>query len=308
MTGFDLPQLRCFVAAAETLHFGRAAQALQMMPSALGRHIRLLEDALGCRLFARTTRAISLTEDGALLLRQARRLLDDADAITGRFRQRQSARTSRLFRIGAIDSAAAGLMPQFLKELGQLEPELKVRLFEDKTVRLMPRLLSGALDLALLRPPINADRRLEILPLFHETAVVAVSNRHPFARRASLSIADLAGQRLILPDRRSRPHSHDLAMHLFDDAGLVPNVAHIADERQTIVNLVAQRLGVAIVTRWASRMGVRGVAYVPLRTRPKSGLGRLPLAAAWALGTSDPLREQVLGLLTRRQAAYAKGA
>ncbi|MBA1829290.1 LysR family transcriptional regulator, partial [Escherichia coli] len=58
----ELHQLRCVVAAAEELHFGRAAQRLQMMPSALGRHIKLLEEDLGARLFARTTRAVSLTE------------------------------------------------------------------------------------------------------------------------------------------------------------------------------------------------------------------------------------------------------
>ena len=68
----ELHQLRCFVAAAEQLHFGRAAQHLQMLPSALGRQIRLLEEDLGTRLFARTTRAVSLTEGGTTLLRDAR--------------------------------------------------------------------------------------------------------------------------------------------------------------------------------------------------------------------------------------------
>ena len=68
----DLHQLRCFVAVAEELHFGRAAQRLGMLPSALGRHIRLLEEDLGTRLLARTTRNVALTEDGAALLDEAR--------------------------------------------------------------------------------------------------------------------------------------------------------------------------------------------------------------------------------------------
>ena len=75
----ELHHLRCFVAAAEQLHFGRAAQQLQMLPSALGRQIKLLEDDLGTRLFARTTRAVSLTEDGASLLRDAEVLATGAD-------------------------------------------------------------------------------------------------------------------------------------------------------------------------------------------------------------------------------------
>ena len=84
----DLHQLRCFVAAAEELHFGRAAQRLDMLPSALGRFIRLLEDDLGTRLMTRTTRSVALTDDGAVLLKEARTLLAQADALAGRFRTR----------------------------------------------------------------------------------------------------------------------------------------------------------------------------------------------------------------------------
>jgi DNA-binding transcriptional LysR family regulator len=61
----DLNQLRCFVAAAEELHFGRAARRVEMLPSALGRFIRLLEEDLGTRLMMRTTRSVTLTDDGA---------------------------------------------------------------------------------------------------------------------------------------------------------------------------------------------------------------------------------------------------
>ena len=82
----DLHHLRCFVAAAEELHFGRAAQRLDMLPSALGRFIRLLEDDLGTRLMTRTTRSVALTDDGAVLLKEARALLAQADALASRFR------------------------------------------------------------------------------------------------------------------------------------------------------------------------------------------------------------------------------
>ena len=87
----DLHQLRCFVAAAEELHFGRAAQRLAMLPSALGRHIRLLEEDLGTRLMVRTTRNVALTDDGALLLEEARVLLAQADDLSSRFRARDAA-------------------------------------------------------------------------------------------------------------------------------------------------------------------------------------------------------------------------
>lgn len=302
----DLHQLRCFVAAAEDLHFGRAAQRLGMLPSALGRHIRLLEEDLGTRLLARTTRHVALTEDGAAFLDEARSLLARADELTARFRDRGRSRAATL-RLGAIDSAAAGLVPLLLQDFQDRRPDVTVRLVEDKTIRLVPRLLSGRIDLALIRPPETPDKALEILFLFHESAVVAVPEDHALAGRDRLAVADLAGEPLIVPDRRSRPHSHDLTVKLFAEAGLQPDIAQIADEKQTIVNLVAAGLGVAIVPRWTSRLATRGVRYVRLEGA-KATMDRLPLAAAWVRDARDAVRDDMVALLRSRLDRYADQA
>ena len=308
MRRMDLHQLRCFVAAAEDLHFGRAAQRLQMLPSALGRHIKLLEDDLGTQLFARTTRAVSLTDDGAALLRDGRALLTQAEGIEGRFRKRVRRQPSRRFRVGAVDSAAAGLIPPLLRDLRARQPDIAVQLLEDKTVKLLPKLLSGALDLAFVRPPEKADKRIQFRPLLQESAVVALSQRHALADRSSVSLKDIADQPLIVPDRRSRPHSHDLTVKLFEQAGLTPHIVQIADEKQTIVHLVATRLGIAIVPRWTSRLAVPGVCFVPLRLADKALAGRLPLAAAWIRGSRDPVRDSMLAVLEAKLARYSRGA
>src|SRR5438128_11059398 len=259
----DLHHLRCFVAAAEELHFGRAAQRLDMLPSALGRFIRLLEEDLGTRLMTRTTRSVTLTDDGAVLLKEARALLAQADALAAKFRTRGRKQASAV-RVGAIDSAAAGLLPMLLHDFRERRPDVTVQLVEDKTIRLLPRLLSGRLDLAFMRPPENLNKRLDFLFLFHETAVVAVSDHHPLASKKRVTIADLEDEPLIVPERRSRPHSHDLTMKLFAEAGCEARVAQIADEKQTIVNLVSAGLGVAIVPRWTSRLATRGVRLIRL--------------------------------------------
>jgi DNA-binding transcriptional LysR family regulator len=297
----DLHQLRCFVAAAEELHFGKAAQRLDMLPSALGRFIKLLEEDLGTRLMTRTTRSVALTDDGAVLLKEARNLLAQADGLAAKFRTRGRKQATTL-RVGAIDSAAAGLLPMLLHDFRERRPDVTVKLVEDKTIRLQPRLLSGRLDLAFLRPPENPDKRLEFLFLLHETAVVAVSDHHPLASKKSVTIADLAEEPLIVPERRSRPHSHDLTMKLFAEAGLQARIVQLANEKQTIVNLVAAELGVAIVPRWTSRMAARGICYVPLEA---SDMNRLTLAVAWTRGTRDPIRDEMLEMLRTGLSRYA---
>jgi len=292
----NLHLLRCFVLAAEELHFGRAAQRLDILPSALGRFIRLLEEDLGVKLFVRTTRNVVLTEEGEQLLGDARKLLAQADAIQNRFRETVRLRATKL-RVGAIDSAAAGLIPMLLNDFRKDRPDVEVQLLEDKTIRLLPRLLSGRLDLAFVRPPKSRAPNLVYRHLFYETPVVAIASSHLLARRERVSVRDIADQPLIVPDRRSRPHSHDLTMKLFAEAGHAVYVAQVADEKQTIVNLVAAGLGVAIVPRWISRMTVEGVTYLPLTLEKKATTSRLPLAAVWMRDSRDALRDSLLQTL-----------
>jgi DNA-binding transcriptional LysR family regulator len=303
----DLHQLRCFIAVAEELHFGRAARRLDILPSALGRHIRLLEESLGTQLLLRTTRNVSLSQDGAALFEDARELIAKADELGQRFRERGRKR-ARTLKLGAVDTAAAGLVPMLLHDFKKQQPDVSVQLLEEKTIRLLPRLLSGRLDLAIVRPPEHRDKRLEFLTLFHETAVVAVPTGHLLASRKRLGIETLVGQPLIVPDRRSRPHSHALTIKLFEQAGLRPTIAQIAEEKQTIVNLVAAEIGLAIVPRWASRLAVSGVRYIPLKTRSPGSISILPLAAAWLRGSRDPLRDALIATLKTELPRYASKA
>lgn len=301
----DLHQLRCFVMVADELHFGRAAQRLDMLPSSLGRHIRMLEEDLGVRLLVRTTRNAVLTEHGSLLLEEARQLLARADALESRIRAKARERAAVL-RLGVIDSAALGLVPRLLHDFRAIAPDVTVQILEEKTTRLLPRLLSGRLDLALLRPSTSPSRRLDFLFLLHETAIVAVSRDHPLADRARVSVADLVEHTLIVPERRSRPHSHDLTMRLFSELGLVANVVQLADEKQTIVHLVAAGLGIAIVPRWTSKMAIEGVVYIALDTSHDEIARQLPLAAAWVSGSRDPVRDMMIDMLRSNVEAYAR--
>jgi DNA-binding transcriptional LysR family regulator len=303
----ELHQIRCFVAVAEELHFGRAARRLDMLPSALGRHIRLLEHSLGTQLLLRTTRNVTLSQDGLALIGEASSLLAQADELGRRFRER-GRRGARILRVGAIDTAAAGLVPELLHDFRKHRPDVTVRLVEDKTIRLLPQMLAGRLDLSFIRPPEDIDKKVELLMLFHETPVVAVPARHKLASRRRLFIDTLAGQPLIVPDRSSRPHSHDLTIKLFERAGLRPTISQVAEEKQTIVNLVAAKVGLAVVPRWTSRLAVPGVRFVPLIVKQADTLKILPLAAAWLRGSRDPLREEMLAVLRLRLTRYAARA
>lgn len=303
----ELRQLRCLVAVSETLHFGRAAQKLDMLPASFGRQIRLLEDGLGRRLLQRTTRHVELTDAGRDFVEAARDIVARADELERSFREGHQD-NAQVLRIGAIDSAAAGLMPQLLPHLRDAYPEIEVELLEQKTIRLLPRLLSGRLDVAIVRPPEVRDPRLEFRPLFVETAVVAVPSSHPLATREALTVDDMADEPLIVPERRSRPHSHDLTIKLFLEAGHTARITQIAEEKQTIVSLVGTGVGLAIVPKWASRLAVGGVTFLPLRQPSGRLQDRLALSAVWVRDTRHPARDDFLEVLYANMDALAKTA
>lgn len=303
----DLERLRCFVAVAEELHFGRAAQSIGLLPASLGRHIRLLEDDVGVPLFHRTTRNVELTAEGFELLEEVRTFLAQADAIEARLRS-HGRQKSTLLRIGAIDSAAAGLLPRLLHDIRHDLPGVAVQITEDRSIRLLPRLLSGRLDLAFVRPPDQRNATIRFDHLAYETAVVAMSAQHSLAHQDMINIADLSGAPLIVPDRRTRPHSYDLTMRLFSDSGVTPQIGQMANEKQTIINLVAGGLGVAIVPRWTSQLGATGVAFKPIVLVEGVVLKSLPLSVAYVRNVRDPARDAVLAILRERSDAYLSSA
>ncbi len=300
----ELEQLRCFVAVAEELHFGRAAQKVGLLPASLGRHVKLLEVSLGTSLLERTTRNVSLTEDGIVLLEEVRPILSRLEDLEQRFRAERH-RPSTVLRIGAIDSAAAGLVPQVLHDLREERPGLITQLVEDKSIRLIPKLLAGRLDVIFIRPREGMSRKLGMKLLLEETPVVAVPQNHALANRQSITVADLLDEPLIVPERRSRPHSYDLTLDIFAQAGMHPRIAQVADEKQTIINLVAAGIGCAVVPRWTSKLTISGVRYVFLRSVNGRPLKTLPLAVAWVKAVRDPGRDAVLDLLDRHAERYA---
>lgn len=300
----DLNLLRCFEVAANELHFGRAARRLDILPSALGRNIRLLEEAIGTRLFVRSTRNVALTRSGHALLNNVSALLRNFDQ-TIEHVLHAAAADDRVFRVGAIDSAATGLIPQLMHDFRALMPELEIVLIEDKTARMLPKMINGTLDVAFVRPPKMVRPQIHFEHLLDEPTVVALPPHHPLAEKPSLVVADLVDVPLIVPSPRNRPHSYDLTMRLFRSCGLEPRIAQQAEEKQTIVHLVGAEIGAALVPHWTSRLGVEGVVYRPLVDASGEQVCELPLAAAWVAGSRDPNRDLLIDLIKRHLPRYA---
>lgn len=290
-----LTQLRCFIEVTKTLHFGKAAQNLDMMPAALGRHIKLLEDGLGVRLLDRSTRTVLLTPVGKDFFDEIYSLVKQSDAIELKYRQISRIKSNNL-KIGVIDSVAIGMMPSILSSYKKSGGSANIQIIEDKTKRLLPRLVSGRVDLVFIRPPTTIDPLIEIKPLGYEKIIVAIPVNNPLASLERVTIKELINQPMIVPDQRSRPHSYHLTMKLFSTYGSKVNIVQIANEKQTILNLIAEDIGLALIPKSAIQHSSDKIRYIPLVNEEAQEIKGLPLAAAWLQGAEDPIREKILDI------------
>lgn len=274
----ELRQLRHFVAVAEHLHFGRAAQALHISQPPLSRSIQDLERRLGAQLLARTRRKVELTPEGARFLAEAKRLLAQLERALLEVGS-MAAGTSGRLRLGFVSLADFGVLPGLLKAYKAARPGVALALREMLSPEQAAALEAGELDLGLLLPPVTGD--LEHLVVQRERFVAALPARHRLARGAGrLAVRELAEEAFVMAPREIAPGLHDLVGLLTSRAGFSPRVAQEAIQMQTVVSLVSSGLGVALVPASVANLGRRGVVYRELADAHP----RLDLWLAWRRG------------------------
>ena len=289
MTGgavdLDLRKVRYFVAVAERLHFGRAAEELLIAQPALSRQIRALERDLHAELFVRDSHGVRLTGAGRQLLADARPLLAAADAARRR-----------------VDRAAAGEAVLVVGFRAGIRVTDAVRAFSDghPGVRVEARRVEwddqaeavrdGRVDVAYVRLPVTGTG-LEVLPLYAEPRMAALPARHPLADRASLTRAELAAQTEIL--------------HLCTGGGT--GTGDGTGRAEPAVRTVEEKLEYVAAGR--------GITYLPLSAtllyrrpdvvyRPVADLPPDEVALAWAAGSRSPLVADFVAA-ARETAAHA---
>jgi DNA-binding transcriptional LysR family regulator len=214
----EVRQLRYFVAVAEELHFGRAAERLHVAQPAVSQQVGRLERELGVRLLARTSRRVALTGDGRRLLDEARAALSAVDRVRAVAADLSAGRAA-VMRVGT----APGVGPRLSRAAAKLRadvPDLTLTLVDGTVAAHTAALRAGDLDIALVRGAVGA-RDLQAIQVWREPLQVMLPAAHPAAAGAALPITALADLTLRLPDRESDPALHDALRAACDAAGIV---------------------------------------------------------------------------------------
>lgn len=262
---FDLHHLRTFMAVAEQLGFRKAADRLHIAQPALSRHIAQLEEALGCQLFDRDKRRISLTLAGEFLYNGLPAVFDQLLEVTNHTQQIAAGRTA-ILRFGFSSAAMSSFLPSIVRAIQKDLDHCDFSFDEGTSDELIGNVLAKRLDAAfiLYRPD---HELLQTIPIKADRTGVILPEDHPLTRRKRIAMKELENERLILFPRRTNPVMYDDIIACCQKAGFSPaNVIETAP-RSTAIGLVAAGQGIATIAESLQHTCVRGTTFRPL-TQP----------------------------------------
>ncbi|MBZ4188509.1 LysR family transcriptional regulator [Niabella beijingensis] len=242
----ELRHLIYFTTLAEELHFGRAASRLFISQPPLSRQIKELETELGVLLFERNNKRVRLTEAGTYFLSESTALLRQLEKAKIKARQIQDS-VAGTFRLGYISATPKSILAAVLKTVQEHYPFLRVNLYETSTQRQLTALESGALDLGIVRSPVLAPQ-LEKQALLTEPFCLAKP------RGLKLTGTGIAEQPFVSFNKEYAPDYHQQFIHCCRQLGFEPHILHECNNMPSILELVANGTGIAIVPASAKRL------------------------------------------------------
>lgn len=263
----NFKQLNYFVAVAEELHFGRAAERLGIAQPPLSRQIKQFEEEIEATLFNRGRSSIELTQAGEKLLERSKSILEQLDDTRLEVRRLGQGAEGRL-RIGFVGSATYGILPSIIKSFRATYPMVNMNLIPLNNAQLQRQLVARMIDVAFARPVLR-DSEFAAKQLVEEDLLIAVPDSMKTAAGRTSDLGLLADHRLILYPEHPRPSYADTVLEACRDAGYeVPNRLFTMDI-QTALSLVAIGEGVCVVPASVGSATRNGIRF--LRIEPEIG-------------------------------------
>ena len=264
-----LTELRYIVAVARERHFGRAAEACFVSQPTLSVAIKKLEEELECKLFERGGSEVSVTPIGEQIVRQAQQVIEQAQGIK-EIAKRGKDPLSGPLRLGVIYTIGPYLLPDLVRQVIALTPQMPLMLQENFTTKLLDMLRTGDLDAAILAEPFP-DTGLAVAPLYDEPFMVAVPRKHPLSRRKSIPAEELKRETMLLLGT-----GHCFRDHVLE---VCPEYARFSSDAEGIRKSFEGSSLETIKYMVSSGMGITVVPQLSVPTEPQTHLAFVPFAA-----------------------------
>lgn len=264
----ELRYLRSFVAVAETLHFGQAAEQLKIAQPALSQHIQKLETSLDTRLLNRNRHGVALTAVGQVFLREARSVLAQVEHARNEV-DRVKAGGQGTLRLAYVPGPARGVLTCALATMRKKSPAVRVELHESNTASLLRSLLDGDFD-AVLSPEFDPPfpRGLAHEEIARQQVVLALGERHPAAKAKVVEMASLRDAEWVVYAESLSPGYRRWINQECLGAGFRPRVAQRVTSSNDMQVALAMLPGVAILPEGYRELFTDSVVFRPLNPNP----------------------------------------
>ena len=258
----ELRYLNYFIAVAETRSFRQAAERMHVTQPALSQQIAKLERTIGVRLLERNRRRVLLTHAGELFLAEARKAVEQVDYAVHVAQRAEQGEIGQL-RLGFVGSVLYSFLPKAIQLFRERFPDIELKLQELSSSEQVERLTAHQIDAGILYGPVF-EETIELEPVLRQPLYIALPERHQLADKATISLEELRQQPFILVSRDQEPALHDRLIGIFQQAGYVPRVVQEAGQSQTILGLVALRIGIFPAAGHMRYMEHKGIVFVPV--------------------------------------------
>lgn len=244
-----LTELKYIIAVAAEKNFGRAAEKCFVSQPTLSIAIKKLEDELEATIFERQKNEVLVTGVGERIVQQAQHVWDEANKVKLIARENKTC-FEDVLKLGAIYTAGPYLFPTLLPKLAKAAPDMPLIIEENYTKELTKKLVQGELDVIIVAEP-YAQQGVKTVPLFTESLFVLMPPNHAWAKKATITPADLHEEQVLL---LGQGHCfRDDVLRACPDCG-INNRANTAEEKmvegsslETIRHMVASGMGISVL-------------------------------------------------------------
>lgn len=289
----DIAKLKAFIIVAEELNFRRSAEILGMSQPPLTRLISSLEFELGVKLFERTTRKVTLTGAGVLLLKEAREITSALERIETEIKATRKPKTG-VIRIGFSRTVFMARFPTLIEEFQIRFPKIKLELQEESTNAILRRVKEKHFDVGFVES-ITSDPELTSHQVDDEILGVLLPAKHPLASRKEIDFSELKDETIILHHKKEAEEFHARVSHLIQGMAKKPKT-YIKAEGESCPILVATGKGVSLTIAAAEAVTRGRTKFVPIKEM------FLPVSAFWKSENQNPALKSFLSFVIEKRA------
>lgn len=291
----NLNQLQYFIAAAETHSFTKAAEQYYISQTAVTQQIKALEESLGCALFDRTTRPVTLTPAGSVFLLESKAIIERMNNAIAHTRDASTGLVGTL-HVGYTKGYERSNLSYRLRDFHRSFPNVLVNCYRASADVLAAGLLSEEYDIIFTWDSGNLSRDSSICCQEIEKAplVVALYSNHPFAQRRFLRRSDLKNEAILYMSPSASGNSFGDAhfMNLYHEAGFLPNILFQSTDTESILMMVAAEEGISILPDYCTKKleHADNLTFIPLTGENEVEI----ITALWRKDNADPALQHFL--------------